>query len=86
MQSLVEHGAPKENTDFYRNTAPNSLWDSIEERCYTQAGLKEKQSSTTKGPILFNTCRNLKVNGKVGLTKEGLHHIAMGTTKGLEVK
>lgn len=85
-KSLVEHGAPKENTDSYRNTALNSLWDSIEKRCYTQVGLKDKQSSTTKGPILFDTCRNLKVNGKVGLTKGGPHHIAMGTTKGLEVK
>lgn len=81
-KSPVEHGAPKENMESYRNTALNSLWDSIEKRCFTQASLKDKQSRTTQSPILLDTCGNLKVNGQVDLTKGGPHHIAMGTTKG----
>jgi hypothetical protein len=67
---IIGYGGPKENRSSYRNTVPNSPWDSIEIGCFTQAGLKEKQSSTTKGSILSHTCRNLKVdvNREVGLT------------------
>lgn len=87
---IVRHDVPKENMLSCRNTVLNSMWDSIEKGCLTQARLKDKQSSTTKSPILFDTCRNLKVaeNGEVGLTicKGRPHSIAIETTKGLEAK